>query len=851
MSNGSIEKRTTISVPARSESGDSSPKSPPSSLVRSASYVQLSPEQLEKFPTRTDSLRRSFSENVLANALSSTQRRSSTQEEPNGSPDLENADCKPRATHAATTASDAPPAPSFGVGCVTREPLDLPATERPEVNIAKDPIKKPGKKEANNKKDSEREQSRRSVSGTISKFARRRSWIGTPRSPSSPPSKRSSGIERAAASETEEDHSISRPLDHVSPMDEPLNSSVQTHTNGAARRNSLMMKKYRRPLSSLVNRDSLIEAPSVPPIPKSYSTDRLPTLRHKQSNLSEVPAMPRASSYERSQGSGTESPRKRDELWSVFRNLDGEYSKFQSRPSTTRTAVVRSSLLPFLRNYADHPSISSLRPEDLDRRTVILNKWWTGLLEMLNGRYGESVSGNDRPAILEAATALMVRPEWVAAPPIHVRTARGPRASLKSRSTTSLGSTMSDFLVDSVFHNVKNTFTQNLLAQMAYVVQKMSTRNVAASVVTFCGKATAYAFFYCEGVAAILVRLWAIPTATLRCVLTEYGVSRTDRLDATCDRICTLYPLCMHPLAFKSLQITARYLRSRPNLPIATAYIPWHGPWVSRWAGKDTDLFFVFVKYFTDLVSRCMPDGLTPEEQIVAPGWALVQAQVLTVMRSTVQRSKSIHFINHPAGPAPTTTFEEMLGEADTTATMLPLPATGHVRSMAENRLVMLLRDCLANSTLMTQEARSMFADVFDRLLKATARNTSMFDHNACFTLCDFLEEAIVILIRYYQPLASNTSGYDWGFWLDVCKQMIQSQNSMTEVRLFAFLFSMWGSIIKDDDRRREMCLGWLLSKDTFQVQFNHWCPMVRAFFMRLLIWKVARPTFRDSALDQ
>lgn len=407
---------------------------------------------------------------------------------------------------------------------------------------------------------------------------------------------------------------------------------------------------------------------------------------------------------------------------------------------------------------------------------------------------------------------------------------------------------MSDFLVDSVFHNIKNTFTQNLLAQMAYVVQKMSTRNVAASVVTFCGKATAYAFFYCEGVAAILVRLWAIPTDTLCHVLAEYGISRKDKLHATSDRVSASFPTYIHSLAFKSLQATVRYLRSRPHLPIATAYIPWHGPWVSRWAGRDTDLFFVFVKYFTDLVSRLMPDNLLSEERVLVPGWALVQAQILTVMRSTVQRPHSPS-VDHLTGPS-TTTFEEMLGEADATANILPIPATGLVRSMAENRLVMLLRDCLANSNLMTDKAQSVFADVFDRLLKATARHTSVFDHNACFTLCDFLEEAIIILTRYYEASTFDLPWFDWDFWFRVCKQMLQSQNSMTEVRLFAFLFSMWGFIIKDDERRREICLDWLLSKDTFQAEFNHWCPMVRAFFMRLLIWKIARPSTNGSDLD-
>lgn len=507
-----------------------------------------------------------------------------------------------------------------------------------------------------------------------------------------------------------------------------------------------------------------------------------------------------------------------------------------------KTGVVRSVLLPFLRNHAEHPSNLSLRPEDLDRRTFILNKWWTGLLGMLNGRHGESVSGNDRPAILEAVTALMARPEWtLPLSSIATRPIKTARTSLKSQSTTSLGSNISDFLADSVHHNVRNTFTQNLLAQMAYVVDKMSMRNVAASVVTFCGKAAAYAFFYCDGIAEILVRLWATPPETLRRVLAQGSTQKQSEIDSVSDRVCTAYPQCLHSLKLKALRPTMKYLRSKPQspVPIATTYIPWHGPWVSRWAGKDTDLFFVFTKFFTDLVCRFLPDDPSPEERMAAPAWVLVQAQIVTILDATMQQTNSQSPITQ-IGPS-SLTFDGLLAGADANATVLPLPAYGVVRTMGENRLIMLLRECLSSSTIMAGKSRSVFAQSFSSLLKVAARRTSMYDHNACFTLCDFLEEAIPILQRYQQETDAAIDVVDWFFWLDVCRHMLQSQNSMTEVRLCAFLYSMWSTITSDEARRREVCLDWLLAEDTFHANFNHWCPMVRAFFMRLIVWKIAR----------
>ena len=471
---------------------------------------------------------------------------------------------------------------------------------------------------------------------------------------------------------------------------------------------------------------------------------------------------------------------------------------------------------------------------------------------MLNGRNGESVSGSDRPTILEAATAIMVRPEWNIPYQVNrIRSETGVRPILNSRSTTSLGSTSSDFLAESVLHNTKNTYVQNLLSQMAYVVEKMSSRNVPASVVTFCGKATAYAFFYCDSVAEILVRLWSPSSETIRRVLVEHQLKKDADLRESSDIVVSNFPPSLHGLAFRSVRILMRNLRLRPQLSIATAYIPWHGPWVGRWAGRDTDLFFAFTKSYYNLLNNFLPPNVSSEERLCAPGYILLQAQILTVIDGVLHKSSgpnSHAFID--ALYAPSQQYDELLGEADATASVLPLPPAAANRSMAEHRLIILLRDCLSGSTLMIGKVREMFAESFERLLKAAARRTSMFNHNACFTLCDFMEEALAILVRFNSTSTSDLLTLDWSFWLKVCRQMTESQNTMTEIRLYAFLYSLWTTVTADEDRKRQVCFGWLLDQEYFESRFNHWCPMVRAYYMRLLCWRVGRLGDSSSELD-
>lgn len=77
---------------------------------------------------------------------------------------------------------------------------------------------------------------------------------------------------------------------------------------------------------------------------------------------------------------------------------------------------------------------------------------------------------------------------------------------------------------------------------------------------------------------------------------------------------------------------------------------------------------------------------------------------------------------------------------------------------------------------------------------------------------------------------------------------MTESHNTTTEIRLLSFLYSVWGTIVEDEKRKSELCLDFLLEPAFFESRFNHWCPMLRAYFMRLICWRVSR--FDGEATD-
>ncbi|THC95736.1 hypothetical protein EYZ11_004775 [Aspergillus tanneri] len=693
------------------------------------------------------------------------------------------------------------------------EPLDA-LSKAPETQ-APEPVARPSKA--------------RSMSGRLASLARKPRWASNSPYRSPAPSAKNS---RVHALRNEEISSLSS-QPPSSKMGAQPDSPPASDATAPSRKRTILNKRPRRPTVAVVTQ-SRADSPSTPNSPSPLPLGTKGSLERLTTSLNvSTPVLPPIHKTHGAAGnthSNMDIPRKKDELWAVFRGLEADFQKFQSKSSALKA--------------------NSLRPEDLDRRVNILNKWWTGLLEMLNGKHNQSISGTDRPVYLEAVVGIMTRPEWRIPFPMRPSDGRSPKPlqhAPSSISESSEGSSGSDFLVESIYHNIRNIFTQNLLSQMAFVVDRMSMRHAPASLVAFCGKACAYAFFFCPGVADILVRLWNTFPNVFRRILSQSNVDRSSSTRAFTRDLSLNFPIALRSLAFHAHTPLVRYLRQKPDVPLNTAQIPWQNPWVSRWCGRDSDLFFVFVKYVHILYSDALPLDIDKEQRILAPGLLPIHAQVLVVLEDTLYK-QSVPQAPENTHTAAAITFDDFIEGADAAVSALPLGAANSHRSMAENRLIILLRDFLSESSVEPNQARLLYAESFSGIMKAAAQTISLFDHNACFLLCDFIEEVISIITRFSRMVELEI--FDWKFWLEVCKQMMQSHNSLTEVRVFSFLFCIWGAWTASEERKEALCLGFLLDEQLFFHYFSHWSPMVRAYFHRLVCWRMGRFNGDPSPLE-
>ncbi|KAL4979251.1 hypothetical protein BDW66DRAFT_168948 [Aspergillus desertorum] len=703
--------------------------------------------------------------------------------------------------------------------------LKIPATRAPS------PVARPSKA--------------RSMSGRLVSLARK-PWMSSSPSRSTSPSSKTARLRILQG----EDSSLQIPSSRSS-----SSSDLAAGPDPAmpTRKRTILSKRPRRPMVAVVTQ-SRAESPSTPSSPSPGSLLAKGSLERLTSSFNvSTPVLPPAAKTTAFSGdiSGSLDPLgKKDELWNVFRGLEADFQRFQTKSTALKANVIRSSLLPFLSRAHPPQNIKALRPEDLDRRVNILNKWWTGLLDMLNGKNNQAISGTDRPVYLEAVVGIMSRPEWRVSFPMaspDIQLAKPLKHSSTSISETSEASSGSDFLVESIHHNIRNIFIHNLVSQMAFVVERMSMRHAPASLVAFCGKACAYAFFFCPGVADMLVRLWNIPANVYRRVYAESQVDKNTGYRAVAQELALNFPPSLRSLSYHTHRALARYLRQKPEVPLNITQIQWQSPWVTRWCGRDTDLFYVFVKYIHMLYADAIPSYVEKSARILSPGLLPIHAQILVVLEDTLYKQSQNQAPESFHNTA-TITFDDFIEGAEGSASALPLGSANSRRSMAENRLIILLRDYLSESSLEPNYARLFYAESFCMIMKATAQRTSLFDHNACFLLCDFVEEAIPIIVRFSRSIEMDL--FDWKFWLEACRQMMQSHNSLTEVRVFSFLFCIWGTWTASEERKAALCLGFLLDEALFYHYFSHWSPMVRAYFHRLLCWRLGRFNGDPSPLD-
>ncbi|KAK9451631.1 uncharacterized protein V1518DRAFT_409099 [Limtongia smithiae] len=491
------------------------------------------------------------------------------------------------------------------------------------------------------------------------------------------------------------------------------------------------------------------------------------------------------------------SDKKQQLLWAEeFRSLDADFQKFTSRSASLRASLLRLSVLPFLRRQVGESTSYLVSETELDRRIAILHRWWAILVAGLRERPPHAVAALDRAAYFEAIFSILSRHEW--------RLATKPSAS--------------------------SLYQQNMLDTINLALNRLVMKPVAVSTSVFAGAVLAHAYFYVPQIAQALLYLLKVPQREITRVRKQCGltpsVARNMRSFAV-----DIFPKHLAGL----LCISNEYLpATRPEVPGAVA-VEVYGPWTHRWWGAhDSDVFSSFLRhYYINLSyilgsSSLFRHSMSPDEALLAaPGILIIHANVLRIFDFLIHRE-------HLSAPP----VDSITGDSFQTATLRTTPSCINQRRLANMHILLAINEILHDVKGGCALYSGIFTQFFETtLLQTAAKRTSLYDADGCIALCDLAEAVLTVL-----GAGSRAPSCDWSFWLEIAKRMLDSESSITEVRGIVFLYMFWDKFATHTSDMND-AIEWILSPPVWKKYFCHWSPLVRAFYMRLLYWRVIHPS--------
>lgn len=618
-------------------------------------------------------------------------------------------------------------------------------------------------------------------------------------------------------------------------------SSIRTHPPTQPNQSS-----GRNPLSYLKKLGSSNAAPSALNIPP-----RVPSSQgHRQnSSVGSISKQERGSSAVQGE---------------EYKALEKGLAKFAQRTSH-KVEVIKSVLATWLKkNSAMTADMISGR--SLDQGRTILLRWWTVLLEeMPDAGYA------DRSIFFETVIGVMTRVEFQEFDDV------GLLSSLPPDSNIDLGSL--------------RRYRDLTYMTLDFAVDRLNQKGVYSNMISFCAKVLAHSFFKLPDVGNKLVRALPVRKGCLRRIVEEMGGNESN---ASLNRnvMMSSFPVHLEELCYKDAKSWWRRIETHDDGIMADmastgVRIEMSGNWIRRWQSDDSELFFSFYKYYhavlreyfdkrggISVMFQYMPDGdmIYTESNsqprslayLYAPGYAHLAAFFLEKIDSLIHRE-----IYSVTTLTPNASRDSLMVNAS--ALMLNGGGGGRpkVLEVANKRL----SDTIAHAA---RQFGGIFKDMSNVWFRAVVKRTSLWDAEGVFSLVDFADALCLELTAPLKSLDKSTdekekdkdkdkenrtddenSHFNVDVYFDVTYLfriitlvLTTTDHTISVMRILSFIYSHFAQLTRSGDAKRMLCLDVLLRADIFDAMFLHWGPMCRAYFMRLLVWRVSRIGLKPPSTD-
>lgn len=500
-------------------------------------------------------------------------------------------------------------------------------------------------------------------------------------------------------------------------------------------------------------------------------------------------------------------------------------------------------------------SSSSLQSADLSMKTKLPNipESQQHFLPAAHAQVGSS----DRNAYLEGISRIIARREWFA---LHKK------------------------LDKDLIHQFEYLL-ETTLDCCVYKLQNY--KQVPLSLLSFIGKVFAYLFFHIPEVGKALMFLLGTKLSQLdrvkKCFFEDddYDEEETANLKTDMRKVfAEVFPPHLHEfIDFQGNRANTQLTRGQrtlinsvppPKHPVRGIKDP-NGIWVKRWNSYDSDIFCSFFRHYINIIEALVGKNNVLDYQTLikyCPGLCIITAHISQNIKNVIY--------NRPMLPSPVIPANISIDLPPTTKAS-PLPPTpprgsngnssnggGAANENVANskysslvKIFNVLRDALYNSNSVLRE----LIHIIDAILISEAKTISVYDVNK-------VGPVFGVVYEFASYIDGNPFGYDlnWTFWLDCNFRMLTCTDHIQLIlRSLSFIFNSWDLIpnsfnfspvpdlnatFENQDENYPWILfaeygdklnfsHWLVSQDTFEKFFIHWHPIVRSYYIRLLVWRM------------
>lgn len=479
----------------------------------------------------------------------------------------------------------------------------------------------------------------------------------------------------------------------------------------------------------------------------------------------------------------------------------------QSDLPVDKGVLIRNVLLPFLALEAETPNleVNDGKFRSARARRALFFDWIAHLLIELQ----HVQTSADRGAILESI-ACIIESRNLSVSPL----ANDPKDESKFAST----------------------FGHILL----YAIGELNKKGVYQNTLIFSGRLLAIAFFRVDGVASKLLRALPINRFAMERVAAEAQWSK--RAPKNYKAFVARFPPSLRDFCFQDArsylraldaQSTAgdelesdRFLVRQPEVEVE---VEMSGNWLRRWQSDDSELFFSFCRSYHRQLAGLLTS--TRALQGVAkrffggPGYAHL---------ATCIHLKCLSLVNRVILSVTTLSSQKNFNPGET-ANVLSGSTAGKPRHLeaANRRCTAIVVDIVRAPNNQT------FLPILGTHIKCLVKRTSLYDVQSVFCLLDWLDGVLGHMDAVELPIETLV---DVDFLIDMIRLLLNNaDHALALMRTIAFCYSNFAVLISTVEHRKKFCEGILLDRPVFHKLFLSWSFTIRAYFLHLLVFRLAR----------